>query len=104
MWWVPFVPFGWTNLNVPEATSTHVTSLAWSFDPDEDMARAIAEELNNSRLFREVSFSKKATDADFVLRGVVKSTFYRGEQVFLRPFRFFILFVAARFSVWNSHQ
>lgn len=80
MWLVPFVPFGWTDLNVPEGSSTHVTSLAWSFDPDEDLARAIAEELNNARIFRKVSFSKKATDEDFVLRGVVKSTLYRGEK------------------------
>ena len=80
MWLVPLVPFGWANLNVPERTSTHVTSLAWSFDPDEDVARAIAEELHNSRMFRKVSFSKKATDEDLVLRGVIKSTFYRGDK------------------------
>jgi len=80
MWFVPFVPFGWTNLNTPEEASTHVTSLTWSFDPDEDIARAIAEELNNARIFKEVSFSHKATDGDFALRGVIKSTFYSGEK------------------------
>jgi hypothetical protein len=80
MWLVPLVPFGWANLNTPEGASAHVTSLVWTFDPGKDMARAIAEELNNSRIFRKVSFSQKSTDGDFVLSGVIKSTLYRGEK------------------------
>jgi hypothetical protein len=80
MWFVPLVPFGWTTLDTPEQASTHVASLAWSFDPEEDMAIAIAQELKNARIFKEVSFSRKATDGDLVLRGVIKSTFYSGEK------------------------
>ena len=78
MYLIPIMPFGWQELNVPEGFQGHVTSAAWLWKPNEDIAKAVAEELNQSHLFKEVFFTNKASDGDIVLVGTIKSTKYNG--------------------------
>ena len=81
MYLIPLVPFGWQELNVPEGFQGHVTSSAWLWKPNEDIAKAVAEELNQSHLFKEVFFTNKASDGDIVLLGTIKSTLYNGKII-----------------------
>ncbi|MFZ2170942.1 MAG: hypothetical protein WAW61_15055 [Methylococcaceae bacterium] len=79
MYLIPLMPFGWQELNVPEGFQGHITSAAWLWKPNEDIAKSVAEELNKSHLFKEVFFTNKASDGDIVLEGAIKSTKYNGK-------------------------
>jgi len=78
---VPLMPFGWQELNIPEGFQGHITSSAWPWKPNEDIAKAVAEELNKSHLFKEVFFTNKASEGDIVLEGTIKSTTYDGKII-----------------------
>jgi hypothetical protein len=73
------MPFGWQELNVPEGFQGHITSTAWLWKPNEDIAKSVAEELDKSHLFKEVFFTHKASDGDIILEGAIKSTKYNGK-------------------------
>jgi len=45
----------------------------------EDLAKAAAEELQASHIFKEVFFTNRASDGDLVLSGTIKSTNYSGK-------------------------
>lgn len=77
MYLIPLVPFGWADFQTPEGGQQHLTSGLWLWRPNEDLAKATAEELNASRIFKEVFFSNRATDGDLVLLGTIHSTRYR---------------------------
>lgn len=77
---IPLVPYGWQDMYTPEGGQRHVTSGIWLFKPSEDLAKAIAEELHNSSIFKEVFFTNRATEGELVLRGEIKSTFFKGKQ------------------------
>ncbi len=79
MYLLPIVPFGWQELNTPEGFQGHITSAAWMWKPNEDLAKAAAEEVGKSRLFRDVFFTNRASDGDLVLEGTIKSTKYNGK-------------------------
>jgi hypothetical protein len=81
MYLIPIMPFGWQDLNVPEGFQGHITSAAWLWKPNEDIAKAVAEELNQSHLFKEVFFTNKASEGDIVLVGAIKSTKYNGKII-----------------------
>ena len=70
---IPLMPFGWQDMHSPEGMQRHLTSGIWLFRPPEDFAKAIAEELRNSGIFKEVFFTYKASEGDLVLRGQLKS-------------------------------
>ncbi len=76
MYLIPIMPFGWQNLNVPEGLQAHITSAGWLWKPTEDIAKASAEEINKSHLFKEVFFSNRSSDGDLVLEGDIRSTKY----------------------------
>lgn len=78
--YIPLVPYGWQDYNTPEAAGGHVTSGLWIFKPTEDFAKAIANELRNSGIFKDVYFTYKPSDSDLVLRGDIKSTHFRGQH------------------------
>jgi hypothetical protein len=81
----PLVPYGWVDLSFPEAG--HSDSFPHNpifvdpiqpqqFKPKEDFARAAAEELRTSGLFKGVVFAPRTTEEDLVLQGEVTSTRY----------------------------
>jgi len=48
---IPLFPFGWQDLNVPEASAVHVASGLWiNYKSREDLAKALATELKNTRI------------------------------------------------------
>lgn len=77
--YIPLLPYGWMDLNTPEGGQMHVTSGLWLFKPTEDIAKAIAEEINNSGIFKEAFFTNRASEAELNLRGNLKSTYYNGK-------------------------
>lgn len=78
---IPLMPFGWQELNTPEGVQMHANSGLWIFRPNEDFAKAIAEELNNASIFKEVFFTHRPSDADLTLRGKIISTKYDGKLI-----------------------
>ena len=79
--YIPIMPVGWMNLNTPEGGQQHIASGLWLFRPPEDIAKAIAEEINNSGIFREAFFTNRASEGELTLRGNLKSTFYNGNLI-----------------------
>lgn len=55
---VPLLPYGWQNLDLPEmAFPGHMNTGIWFYNPKEDFAEALAEELNEAGVFKKVLFS-----------------------------------------------
>lgn len=77
--YVPIMPFGWMDLNTPEGVQAHITSGVWLFRPPEDFSKAIAEEVNNSGIFKEVFFTNRPSEGELHLKGDLKSTYYHGK-------------------------
>ncbi len=66
---VPLMPYGTVNYNRPELRPMWQGKDVKPFKPVDDVAKAIAEELNNSGLFSQVVFSPNAKDEELVLNG-----------------------------------
>ena len=66
---VPLAPYGTVNYNRPELGPRWQRKGVKPFHPAKDVARAIAEELNNSGIFSQVVFSRYAKDEELVLEG-----------------------------------
>ncbi len=79
MYLIPLMPFGWQDLQTPEGVHMHVNSGMWHFKPVEDMSKAIAEEVNNSGIFKEAFFTHRASEGELILRGELISTRYKGK-------------------------
>ncbi|MCJ7546193.1 MAG: PEGA domain-containing protein [Deltaproteobacteria bacterium] len=77
--YIPVMPFGWMTLNTPEGGQQHITSGLWLFRPAEDIAKGIAEEINNSGIFKEAFFTNRASEGELNLRGNLTSTYYHGK-------------------------
>ena len=78
MYLIPLMPMGWQNLNTPETIQMHLNSGLWIFKPSEDFAKSIAEELNNSSIFKEAFFTNRESEGELVMRGKILSTKYDG--------------------------
>lgn len=78
---IPLSPFGWADYATPEGPQAHITSGLWQFRPADDFARAVAEEVENARIFKETFVSNRASDGDFVLMGEIISTKYEGRII-----------------------
>jgi hypothetical protein len=76
---IPFVLWGTVSNARPETTADHMTSREWSFHPGEDIARAVAAELQASGLFREACFTSGLADSELVLKITVLSTLQEGK-------------------------
>ena len=76
--YMPLMPVGWMTLNTPEGGQRHNLSGLWLFRPAEDIAKAVAEEINNSGIFKEVFFTNIPSGGELILRGNLKSTYYYG--------------------------
>lgn len=68
---IPLMPLGWANVAAPESWSPF-----FKYRPTEDFAKAAAEELRATGLFREVFFSERPSEGELILRGEIKSTHY----------------------------
>jgi len=77
--YLPILPYGWMNLNTPEGGQQHISSTLWLFRPSEDLAKAVAEEINSSGIFKEAFFTNRASEGELVLKGNLTSTFYNGK-------------------------
>ena len=78
---IPLVPYGWMALETPEGVQMHVNSGLWQFRPPDDVARAVAQEVENARVFRETFVGNRASDADYVLLGEITSMKYEGKII-----------------------
>ena len=75
MYMIPLVPFGWCDYSNPEGGGMKLNSSPlWLFKPSEDLAKAAAEELEASGLFKEAFFTQRATEGDLVFSGIINST------------------------------
>jgi len=66
---VPLMPYGTVKYNRPELAPIWKQKDVKPFNPTHDVAKAIAEELNNSGLFSQVVFSRNAMNEELVLNG-----------------------------------
>lgn len=76
---IPLFPFGWQTMYTPEGVQMHTNSGLWLFEPNEDFAQAVATELENSSIFKEVFFTNRASEGELSLIGTIKSTKYSGK-------------------------
>lgn len=82
MYMIPLVPFGWCDYSTPEGGGIKLNSAPiWLFKPTEDLAKAAAEELAASGLFKEVFFTQRASEGDLIFSGMINSTHYSGTMV-----------------------
>lgn len=65
---IPLVPYGWQDFKTPE------TVINQQFYPKEDFAKATAQELSSASLFKDVFFSFKETDSDYILVGELEQS------------------------------
>lgn len=74
---IPLFPCGWANYGTPEGVPMHMNSGQWQFRPPDDLARAVAQEVENRRVFRETFVGNRPSEGDLVLSGTIVSTKYK---------------------------
>ena len=80
---IPLVPAGYVEKEQPENSEDFVSLARFHFDVQNDLAAASIASLKSSGLFSEVTKANnaaQAADADYIWRGSVSSTFYRGRM------------------------
>lgn len=80
MYLLPFLPWGWTEQQVPEKEAYHLTSSRWvNHAPADDYPRALLADLRSAGLFSDASFDTNQGDADYVIQGTILGTEYDGK-------------------------
>ena len=80
---IPFMPFGYVEKMQPENSEDFVSLGRFHFDVQNDLAAASIASLKSSGLFKNVTKANnaaQAANADYIWRGSVTSTFYRGRM------------------------
>ena len=80
---IPLLPYGWVEKGEPENSVDFVSLGRFGFNPQNDLAAAAIASLKTSGLFSSVKKAnnmQQAADADYIWRGTVTSTFYRGRM------------------------
>ena len=80
---IPLVPAGYVEKEQPENSEDFVSLARFHFDVQNDLAAASIASLKSSGLFSDVKNANnaaQAADADYIWRGFVSSTFYRGRM------------------------
>ena len=80
---IPLLPFGYVEKEQPENSEDFVSLERFHFDVQNDLAAAAFMSLKASNLFSSVTRANnaaQAADADYIWRGSVSSTFYRGRM------------------------
>jgi len=80
--YIPLFPYGWVNYSAPEGAQMHVTSGLWiNYKPTEDFPKALAQELTSTGRYKDAYFNFKTDPAaDYVIKGQIINTDYRGTQ------------------------
>lgn len=74
---IPLVPLGYQDFSAPESVARHANSGLWiNFNPKEDFAKAMSEELNTSKIAKEAFFANSARDSDYYISGELLSLDY----------------------------
>jgi len=82
MYLIPLFPFGWADYTIPEGGGAKLNSTPiWLFKPNEDLAKAAAEELEASSLFKEVFFTQRASEGELTFLGTINSTNYSATMI-----------------------
>jgi hypothetical protein len=76
---IPLMPYGWADYETPEGPDRHITSGLWQFRPIDDMTRAVAQEVENARVFKEAFVGNRPSEGDYVLTGEIVETGYHGK-------------------------
>jgi len=90
---IPLVPYGSVDYRTPETMRMYINSMSdtgetalmgtgggrWVFRPSEDLARAVAAEIDHAGIVREAFLGRRPSEGDLVLRGEVISTRYSGK-------------------------
>ena len=78
---LPLSPLGYQNLSSPETTARHVNSGLWvNFNPKEDFAKGLVEELGKSEIFAETFFANSIKDSQYYINGEIISMEYKGKM------------------------
>lgn len=80
---LPLLPYGYVEKEQPENSEDFVSLGRFHFDVQNDLATAAATSLKSSGLFSSVTKANnaaQAANADYIWRGSVSSTFYRGRM------------------------
>jgi len=80
---IPLLPYGWVEKGEPENSVDFVSLGRFGFNPQNDLAAAAIASLKTSGLFSSVTKAnnlQQAANADYIWRGTVTSTFYRGRM------------------------
>ena len=80
---IPLMPFGYVEKTQPENSEDFVSLGRFHFDVQNDLAAASIASLKSSGLFKDVvkaNNAAQAANADYIWRGSVNSTFYRGRM------------------------
>ena len=80
---IPLMPFGYVEKTQPENSEDFVSLGRFHFDVQNDLAAASIASLKSSGLFSNVTKANnaaQAANADYIWRGSVNSTFYRGRM------------------------
>ena len=80
---IPLMPYGWCEYNRPEASRMFFSIASFELDVKEDVAKAIAEHLQQAGLAKRVFFDYGGLveTADYVLETDVKRSTYRGKVI-----------------------
>ena len=92
---VPLLPYGWQNLDLPEIALDHAHTNVWFYNPKEDFAKALVEELNEAGVFKEAVFvyhRDGAKKSKYIVRGNLIKSRYNSKTYtyFIGSFAFFL--------------
>lgn len=77
---IPFVPFGWQNLSMPEHIQQYVLPTHWEdFNPKIDFAQALVEEIKKGSHFKEVLYTNDIVESAYQIQGKIINTDYRSK-------------------------
>ncbi|GEM_PF-1138884 len=104
---LPPTPFCTADYQRPETEHSFVTRTSYEFRPQDDLARAVAEEIKQVGLFEDVKVARASnlSEGPLVMRGQISSTRWRGSlyTYLLGPYDAFAWLVGAPIgSSWNE--
>lgn len=102
---LPLSPYGFVNYDRPEDAEQHTNSAAWlHFEPKDDFAKALAEDLTAAGIFSEARFDHQEGESRYVIKGRILKTHYNGKVLSygLGFYGWFLWFVGAPASITKN--
>jgi len=83
MYLLPLCPFGWGDYERPDAAFMFPTIVSYDMTPSEDLGKAAAVSLRQSRIFKDAFFTMggEKERGDFIFTGRIKELRYRGKMI-----------------------